>query len=423
MAPATVIPAISQILALSGFHSIRMFLPGFIYFLFLRLSIAFPQHAPETVVKFAEKLPEWQRSWPFLTIYGLLAVAEIIAVRNAELKRFLVQEIDSYAKPIMTVLLAVGIMTNAQVAGTQEIFTPTATVQAGFISLSTLIIVITAFFGWSMTEIYCKIRANNAFLNSVTNNLGEVIILSGLLLAIFLPVATIIVMLIGFLSGLFFKYIWKLFELRNMHFCASCQERSVKTRVYNSALICPECGAKQPDVRRVGLFGFSSSAKLDGMSPEKHAFKLLAVHRCRWCATPLGRSSTCKTCHRQQWENSFEKYYVRKIDIRCAILIGLGLLSFLYPLLGLVILQLFFPPLVLRPLSIHLDRGARFFMTFLQSMLKLLVLILAVLLSTLPVVGLLVIVPYLVRYLFIRKSFLRKVREQTALPAPNSTAV
>ena len=43
MAPAAAIGLISQVLALCGLVSIRMFLPTFLYFLTMRLSLAFPE--------------------------------------------------------------------------------------------------------------------------------------------------------------------------------------------------------------------------------------------------------------------------------------------------------------------------------------------------------------------------------------------
>ena len=49
MAPAAAIGLISQVLALCGLVSIRMFLPAFLYFLTMRLSLAFPEYAPEMV--------------------------------------------------------------------------------------------------------------------------------------------------------------------------------------------------------------------------------------------------------------------------------------------------------------------------------------------------------------------------------------
>ena len=435
MSPAIIIAAISQILTMSGIVSIRMFLPVFLYCLIMRLALAFPQYVPDLIIRFAEKTPSWQLSWPFLTVFGILAAVELAAVRNAEIKRFLVNDFDRYAKPIMSILIAIGIVTNVQSMGTQELLNnASASVRADFFSFATVTTVVAAIVSWSITEICCKIRAvilekldmiapgNTLYMQSITNGMGELILVGGLLLMVFLPILSLILVLIGFALGMLFKQIWKWFESRHKHLCAACREHGVETGVYNSATICPECGAEQPDIRRVGWFGFSSSAKLDGMAPEKHAAKLLAAHRCRWCATPLNRESACDACRRPQWDEALVRNYVKTTDIRCAILMVVGLLCFWYPVCGLLIIQLFFPSLAVRPLLIHLNKGSRFFMSFLMIMLNLLLLILGALLSMIPGIGLLVLVPYLIRYLFVRRAFLGKIRQQTA-PPPEACSV
>ena len=63
MSPAIIIAAISQILTMSGIVSIRMFLPVFLYFFFMRLAPhwpAFLPELPEIVRQMAEHTPEWQ---------------------------------------------------------------------------------------------------------------------------------------------------------------------------------------------------------------------------------------------------------------------------------------------------------------------------------------------------------------------------
>ena len=47
MTPMVAIGVISQVLTLCGLVSIRMFLPGFLYFLAMRLAVEYPRFAPE----------------------------------------------------------------------------------------------------------------------------------------------------------------------------------------------------------------------------------------------------------------------------------------------------------------------------------------------------------------------------------------
>ena len=114
MTSAAAIGVIGQVLTMSGIVSIRMFLPGFLYFLAMRLAVNYPRFAPEMVAQMAAHTPEWQISWPFLSVFGLLACAELAAVRNPDVKEFLVEDFDRYAKPVMGLLLSLGVVSSAQ---------------------------------------------------------------------------------------------------------------------------------------------------------------------------------------------------------------------------------------------------------------------------------------------------------------------
>lgn len=210
-------------------------------------------------------------------------------------------------------------------------------------------------------------------------------------------------------AGVLFQRLWAWYERRHSHPCTACAAAGKETAVSDCALICPECGTEQPDVRQVGWFGFSGSSPLAGTPPERHAFRLLAAHRCRWCASPLDRGHGCPRCGRGQWTDELRDYYVRQTDLRSGLLLFFALLFFLFPLGGLALVLIFFRPLALRPLSTHLSAGGRFLIGLVMMFLKLLILIPLVLLSTIPWVGLLALLPFAGRYLFVRAKFLRAV--------------
>ena len=72
MTPSVAFGVISQVLALCGVVSIRMFLPVFLYFFFMRLAPhwpAFLPELPEIVRQMAEHTPAWQTSTAFLTVW------------------------------------------------------------------------------------------------------------------------------------------------------------------------------------------------------------------------------------------------------------------------------------------------------------------------------------------------------------------
>jgi hypothetical protein len=148
------------------------------------------------------------------------------------------------------------------------------------------------------------------------------------------------------------------------------------------------------------------------MSPERHAFRLLAAHRCRWCASPLDRSHSCPRCGRKQWTDELLASYVRRTDLRCGLLLLIALGSFLFPAAGLLLVLILFRPLAVRPLSVHLSAGGRFLTGLVMMYLKLTILIAMVFLSLVPGMGLLallalvaLLLPFAGRYLFVRSKF------------------
>ena len=416
MTPMVVINVISQVLALCGLVSIRMFLPVFLYFLAMRLTLVWPDHAPELIRQMAEHTPAWQTSSLFLTVFGVLSVVELAAVRNPDIKEFLVEDFDRYAKPVIAVLLSLGVVSTAQELEVRKLLDGAAMVQTASFGGFTFAMMVMAGF---VTTFCCRIRSaaleiiqaidpeDDLRLQSLSNYLGEIALVAIFLVLVFLPMLALVLTATGMLAGMYFRRLFTWYEQGHSHSCAACAAAGRETTVSDCAMICPGCGAEQPNVRRVGWFGFSGNRPLDDMSPEKHAFRLLAAHRCRWCASPLDKSAVCSRCGRKQWTDELRAFYVRQTDLRCGLLLLLGLLFFAFPFGGLVLVLLLFRPLAVRPLSTHLSAGDRFLTGLAMMFLKLLILVPMVILSMIPGVGLLTLLPFAGRYLFVRTKFLR----------------
>ena len=416
MTPGVAIGVISQVLALCGLVSIRMFLPVFLYFLVMRLALVLPDYAPELVRQMAEHTPAWQTSTVFLAVFGVLSVLELAAVRNPDIKTFLVEDFDRYAKPVISILLACGVMTTAQALETRELLDSVTMVQTASFGGITAVMMIVA---GGVTVFCCRIRSavleqihaidpeDDLRLQSLSNYLGEITLAIVFLALVFLPLLALALTGIGVLAGILFQRLFAWYEQKHSHSCAACAAAGKEISISDCALICPACGAEQPDVRRVGWFGFSGSRPLEGMSPERHAFRLLAAHRCRWCASPLDSSSVCSRCGRKQWTEELRDSYVLQTDLRSALLLLLALGSFAFPAGGLVLVLVLFRPLAVRPLAVHLSAGGRFLTGLVMMFLKLLILVPLVFLSMFPVVGLLALLPFVGRYLFVRAKFLR----------------
>ena len=404
---------ISQLLALCGLVSIRMFLPVFLYCFAMRLILAHPNWTliPEVIRQQAQNIPEWQTNAYFLIVLGILAALELAAVRNPDIKEFLIEDFDRYAKPIVSILLSFGVVNSVQMMEIQELFDGTAMVQtASFGGIAITIPAILAIAaGWA-TWFLCRIRSaalliiqtidpeNDLGLQSLSNYVGEIALLITFFVLVILPPLALGLTIIGMLIGIYLQRLQTKYEQRHSHSCAACAATGKETSVSDCALICPKCGTEQSNIRRVNWFGLSGTSPLGNMSREQHAFRLLAAHRCRWCASPLNRVHVCPRCGREQWTDEMRTFYVRQTDLLCNRLALLALLGTWFGLFALIL----FRPLVIRPLSVHLSAGNRFLIGLVMMFLKLLILLPLVILSLLPFIAPL---PLLIRYYFVKSRF------------------
>jgi hypothetical protein len=97
-------------------------------------------------------------------------------------------------------------------------------------------------------------------------------------------------------------------------------------------------------------------------------------------------------------------------------LLLLALVFFLFPFGGLMLALIFYRPLAVRPLAVHLSAGERFLTALRIMFLRLLILLPMLILSAIPVVGLLALLPFVWRYRIVRAKFLRAL-EPHAGPA------
>ena len=99
-------------------------------------------------------------------------------------------------------------------------------------------------------------------------------------------------------------------------------------------------------------------------------------------------------------------------DLRSGLLLLLALGSFAAPVGGLLLVLVFFRPLAVHPLAVHLSAGGRFLIGLVIMFLKLLILVPLVFLSMIPGVGLLALLPFAGRYLFVRAKFCRTIERE-----------
>lgn len=412
---------IAQVLSLSGVVSLRMFLPVFIYFLLLRLAVVFPSHAPALLVEMASRVPAWQISWVFLTVMGVLAALELAAMRNPDIKQFLTEEVDRYAKPAMAILLACSVVNTAQANEIRELLQGTHELHKAGIGGFGLVMAVSA---CCLTATLCHLRSvilekidaldpdNSLRLQSIANYTGEITLVLMIFLLVVLPTAALFLTLCGLFLGIIFKKAVVRFEKKRTHLCPGCAEKNVTTNVSNCAVICPVCGVEQPNVCRVGWFGLTSFRPLGEQSLLNHSARLLGVRRCRWCAEVLKDSMTCHVCGKKQWKDeALLRFYLKQCDIRGMILLIISLATFFFPVAGCTLVLIFFRPLVLRPIAIHLSAASRFWMTFVTLFFKLCAAVILICLALIPGIGLIFILPFFMRYLLARRKFCAAVRK------------
>ena len=405
------INAISQVLTLGGATSIRGFPVVFVYFLskFLINNHQDWQFIPEAIRVQAEHSPEWQMNPFFLAILGLLAALELVAIRVPAIKEFLIEDFDRYAKTVLSLLMSLDVITSTQMIEMERLLGGTPMIQTvplGGIAMSATLVSAAG----CETNFLCRIRSsilmvihsidpeNDLGLQSLSNNVGEIALLITFFVLVILPPLALGLTIIGMLIGIYLQHLQTKYEQRHSHSCAACAATGKETSVSDCALICPECGTEQSNIRRVNWFGLSGTSPLGNMSREQHAFRLLAAHRCRWCASPLNRVHVCPRCGREQWTDEMRTFYVRQTDLLCN---RLALSAFLGWWAGLGLLALIlFRPLVIRPLSVHLSMKDRFLSGLFLKMLLLLLLL--VFFSWNPLAPL----PLLIRYHFVKSRFL-----------------
>ena len=411
------IQSISQLFALCGLVSIRMFLPAFVYFFIMRLSL----EGYSCLSKFSEmahKIPEWQISTPFLTILGGLAILEIIALRVPEIKEFLVEDFDKYAKPIMTLLISVSIISSKQANELQEI------IQVQQASFGDFFYYILAVIGSGITYAVCCLRKtilsfvnmidpdNSLKIQTVFNWLGEMWVVLTLIVIIFLPTAVIILIAIQAVISWYFSKKLQRHIKQHSHICLRCKDLGRETMISDSSLICPICADKQENVYHINFLGFTTKKLLNPQDETKHCAELLSFRRCRWCATPLkkntfnwltrlfkGKDKAQHICCEHQWDEQMLNYYLKWVDKHLPICLLLGLLP------GAALITF---PFVLRKFNVHLNMRGRFISYFFKKCIKIILLITA----AFPFINLIPLGLLVIWYLHVRKKFINEITAQ-----------
>ena len=268
------------------------------------------------------------------------------------------------------------------------------------------------------TAMLCKFRAqvssairsidpdNSFHLHTLAKFAEETTWVSVLFVALLLPMLAAVIVVFIMLAGAGFRSLLKVVEKQNSHKCADCGEM-----VHNSAVVCPSCRKEQPlPYRRVGLFALAASSSVnsaDAADVLRHHRRLLSAHRCPLCASPLKDGFVCDRCGAKVWEQGLTRRdLIGRLDtlVIGATLAGVFLSA--VPIVGFVVAVFMLNLMAIGVIQLYEDRFGRIVSRFIFKVVKWTLLLLAIVLSFLPFVGILLLVPYVVRYMWLRKRFL-----------------
>ena len=139
----------------------------------------------------------------------------------------------------------------------------------------------------------------------------------------------------------------------------------------------------------------------------RHHRRLLSAHRCPLCASPLKDGFVCDRCGAKVWEQGLTRRdLIGRLDTRVIVATLVGVFLSAVPIVGFVVAVFMLNLMAIGVIQLYEDRFGRIVSRFIFKVVKWTLLLLAIVLSFLPFVGILLLVPYVVRYMWLRKRFL-----------------
>ena len=454
-----IVANISGVLALCGIVSFRSFLPTFLLLAIVRFTRDL-EGCPQAILDAAAHVPEPMLSNGIITLFFLLAVAELVANWSETMRQLLEDsDFDRYFKPFYAFVFAIVAGTPlaeaipVQEAASAAASAGSAVTSAVSVASAAVTDVVSAaatdavsaaanavsappapeeglpWLAWIWdfimagaasfgTAMLCKFRAqvssairsidpdNSFHLHTLAKFAEETTWVSVLFVALLLPMLAAVIVVFIMLAGAGFRSLLKGVEKQNSHKCADCGEM-----VHNSAVVCPGCRKEQPlPYRRVGLFALAASSSVnsaDAADVLRHHRRLLSAHRCPLCASPLKDGFVCDRCGAKVWEQGLTRRdLIGRLDtlVIGATLAGVFLSA--VPIVGFVVAVFMLNLMAIGVIQLYEDRFGRIVSRFIFKVVKWTLLLLAIVLSFLPFVGILLLVPYVVRYMWLRKRFL-----------------
>ena len=136
--------------------------------------------------------------------------------------------------------------------------------------------------------------------------------------------------------------------------------------------------------------------------------RLIRFHRCPHCKSPLTKNHFCEECQMEPWTDSFSRHdFVHVLDIRCAIIMGFAAVLSILPMAGYIFGSTALSLAVIAPLRQYSCRSDKFLASCLFRIIKILTILCALALSTIPLTGVFLLIPKVLSFFMMRKGFLK----------------
>ncbi len=399
--------AVHGILALAGLGSLRLFLPPFLLSLILHLHRVHGWWNLESIRELAQAAPTWFTHPLTVGVLGLLALAELLAQRDPDLRQFLHEDLVLWCRPLMTALLVFGFLSPAQA---QEARTWGGALGYGVPLLGTTAAGgLTLFLASAQAGLHRTLASldedDDLGLQTLLNWAQESFVVLMVVLSLFSLFLGGILVLGGLVALVGVSRLLARYEARRVHACPACGTQGIP----NAAPACRKCGAPQEAVGSLGILGQTTTHRVLGEALEDHRWTLLEHRRCPGCASPIppGFHSPCAACGRSLWENAWSpRAYLARVEGRTGW--ALQALVCLVPVLGWITISLWNQVRLIRPLRAHLGWERRFLDRYLAALVRLPLRLLLLFLSAVPGVSALLVVIAWARYRACRRMFLRE---------------
>lgn len=345
-------------LGAAGIFSCRVFLPALITSLLLRFGAQIPWlgHFGLLLQTHAHQ-PVWFTSnWCIATL-AVLSALELLAQKDANARRVL-QEIDVYGKALLALLTTVGV-----IDATDANFVRSATINAGY--AAAFVPFLAAIATWRVATLRQTLaravydHVEGTPLAHLLNWLEELWTVFGTLLLVLFPVLMLIAAAAA-TAGLALarRRLHQAEEATRLP-CISCGQL-----IYRCAVACPHC--KTPLAAPTDI-GFLGQTLIDTVANrETHSLRLLEKRRCRFCAAPQrpGQpTNPCRVCQTIPIPNqSAAEAYNQFIAARLPTVLVVSLLLSLIPVLGLIAGLIYMRMQLVLPYSQYLPMGRRFWL-------------------------------------------------------------